>query len=121
MASVSGTPERRKADRFLIDCAMTVALRERGKMQEVEAGYLRDIGAYGARFYANQPFKVGARVTLHVNFPSPRKGITTIRFEGVVTRSQPRQETAVEFDRPGKFLKRRFEVLRVPVVGKSGS
>lgn len=114
----SGAADRRRAERFHIDCAMTLAIRDRGKMLEIEPSCLCDIGAYGARFCASTRLKPGTRVTLHVNFPSARHGVTTIRFEGIVTRAQEQHETAVEFDRPGKFLKRRFELLRPPAPTK---
>lgn len=113
--------ERRRGERFSIQCTVTIAAEDRGKIVEVQRADLQDIGAYGARFHASRKLEIGTRITLDVNFPSPRKGVTTLHFEGVVTRSGIRDETAVEFNQAGKFLKRGFELLQEPKPGKAGS
>ena len=100
--------DRRDSERFHIQCSATVSVLGRGQRRELEPEGLEDIGLGGARFFLAEPLEVGTRLRLHLRFPSPTGGVTTLRFEGVVARATycPRCEVAMQFQRSGRFLRK---------------
>ncbi len=105
----SSLREKRRPKRFEIECPVTVAVlspRNGGRMTK---GKLRNIGERGARFQLGRPLKVGMRILLYVHFSQADEQVTTLRFEGIVTRvhlhQQPPHEIAVQFRRGGRFLR----------------
>ncbi len=105
--------EKRRAKRFEIECPVSVAVLSPRNGGGVARGELRNIAVRGARFHLPYPLAVGMRVLLHVHFSHSRDGVTTVRFEGVVTRvhGQPGREFAVQFQRGGKFLRGKLNDL----------
>ncbi len=99
--------DRRHEKRFRIECPVTVETLAKNKGGEAAIGRLYDIGAHGARLYLSQPLEVGTAVVLRAHFTNPSKGVTRIRFEGIVVRShrQAQYEIAVRFRFAGKFLR----------------
>jgi len=99
--------DRRDSERFHIECSATVSVLGKGQKRELEPERLEDIGLGGARFSLGEPLEVGTRLRLHLHLPSPRGGVTTLRFEGVVARAthDPRCEVAMQFRRSGRFLR----------------
>lgn len=106
--------DRRRGERFKIQCVVNITMMgARNEPLQVK-GDLHDIGAFGARLHTSRLIEAGARVTMDVNFPSPRQGMTIMRFEGIVARALMPHEIAVEFDHAGKFLRRGLELLQSP-------
>lgn len=105
--------ENRRAQRFEIECPISVAVLSPRNGGGVMRGELRNIGVRGARFHLPYPLAVGMRVLLHVHFSHLNDGVTTVRFEGVVTRvhGQPGLEFAVQFQGGGKFLRGKLNDL----------
>ncbi len=104
--------EKRKAKRFEIDCPVTVAVLSPRNGGGTAPGRLRDIGVRGARFHLSYPLVVGMRILLHVHFSHFDERVTTVRFEGTVTRVQQQpQEFAIQFQRGARFLRGRLGEL----------
>lgn len=78
-----------------------------GRDRELEPGELLDIGEGGARFHLAVPLPMGTHVILDVHLPTGSKQMTTMRFAGIVTRTQekPPYEVAVKFHRKGPILR----------------
>lgn len=112
--TVSINGDRRRSERFQIECAVTASIAGRGKGRDLKSGTLRDIGVGGACFYLSEPLEVGALLRLQVHFVNPNHRVTTMLFEGSVTRigSEPRYEVAVQFRRSGRFLRASSHMLR---------
>jgi hypothetical protein len=105
--------EKRQAERFEIDCAVTVAILSPRNGEGMKRGRLRNIAVRGARFHLGHPLVVGARILLHVHFSHSSERVTTVRFEGIVMRvhHQPPYEIAVQFRRGGRFLRGKLSEL----------
>ena len=99
--------ERRKVRRFQIACPVTVMRRARGRSSQSEQGHLRNIGINGACFQLGSPLAVGQVIVMYVHFQDPERGVTTVRFVSVVTRTQGARpyDIAVAFSRRGRFLR----------------
>lgn len=99
--------ERRRSERFHIQCAVTASILGRGKGHNVKSGTLRDIGIGGACFYLGEPLEVGTRLRLQVHFVKPSRGVTTVMFEGSVMRASRERECeiALQFRSSGRFLR----------------
>lgn len=74
-------------------------------------GRLLDIGSHGARLIVCEELEVGSEVVIQLELPSPRRGLTRIRFQGTILRSQPQHEVAVSFPESGTFLRGGLEGL----------
>lgn len=113
--TVSTRGDRRRSERFHIECPVTVVVLGRGKGRELGPGRLYDIGIGGARFRLGEQLGIGTRLRMHVAFPSPNRGVSRVRFEGTVTRAgpEPQYETAMQFHRGGRFLREGLEPLLV--------
>lgn len=109
----SRSGEKRHAKRFEIDCPVTVGIRGRGNGHGLEQGRLHDIGVRGARFCLSRPLGVGTRIILHIHFRDASERVSTVRFEGIVTRAKqvPPHEIVVRFRRGGRFLRNDLENL----------
>ncbi len=108
------TSKSRKADRsstrYDIHCPVTVQVP--GKLNgtaQVE-GELWEISEDGARVFLDKPLRQGTEILLFAHFRHPRKGVSTIRFQGVVEslQEQPRFEMAVRFSGSAKFVPHGF-------------
>jgi hypothetical protein len=112
--TASPKTEKRNEKRFQIFCPILVMLRVGGRTTEGEQGHLCDIGTKGARFQFRRELSVGEILTLLVHFPDCDDGVTTVRFTGMVIRTQvgPPFEIAVRFRRGGRFLRDRLKGLR---------
>ena len=99
--------EKRLGKRYALNGAVQVEVLCRARGSQPERGELLDIGVGGARFTLPRPLAVGTRVFLDVHFSHPPEGVTTIRFKGIVTRSQEEwpHEMAVRFQSGGRFLR----------------
>jgi len=98
---------RSSGQRYELNCPVMVQVLSRGRGGQPERGELLDVGLGGARFTLRRPLAAGTRVFLDVHFSNPPEGVTTIRFKGIVTRSQqePPHEIAVRFQSGGRFLR----------------
>ncbi|HEV2424125.1 MAG TPA: hypothetical protein VGZ29_04775 [Terriglobia bacterium] len=76
---------------------------------DVIKGQLLDVGSRGARLLVRESLEVGAEVVIELELLSPRRGLTRIRFQGTVLRSQSQHEVAVSFPEPGTFLRSGLE------------
>ncbi len=112
--AASPTAEKRNEKRFQISCPISVMLRARRRSTGAEQGHLCDIGTKGARFQLGRQLSVGEVLVLLVHFPDRDKGVTTVRFTGIVirTRAGAPFEIAVRFRHGGRFLRDRAEGLR---------
>lgn len=103
--------ERRAQGRFRIECPVVVSPRELDAAMDAIKGQLLDIGSRGARLVVGESLEVGTQVVIELELPSPRQGLTRIRFQGTVLRSQPQHEVAVSFPESGIFLRSGLEGL----------
>jgi PilZ domain-containing protein len=111
---VSMNGDRRRSERFHIECAVTASILGRGKGHNLKSGTLRDIGIGGACFCLGEPLEVGTLLRLQVHFVNPSRSVTTILFEGSVMRNgrEPRYEIALQFRRSGRFLRLNLHAQR---------
>jgi len=107
LVTVSTNGDRRRSERFQIECAVTASILGRGKGHDLKSGTLRDIGIGGACFYLGERIEVGTLLRLQVHFVKPSRRVTTMLFEGSVMRvgREPRYEIALQFRRSGRFLR----------------
>lgn len=103
--------ERRAQERFRIECPVLVSRREPDPAMDAVKAQLLDIGSRGARLVVGAPLEVGTQVVIELELPSPRRGLTRIRFQGTVLRSQSRHEVAVSFPESGTFLRSGMETV----------
>lgn len=103
--------ERRAQERFRIECPVLVSRRELDAAMSAIKGRLLDIGSRGARLIVRESLEVGSQVVVELELPSPRRGLTRIRFQGTVLRSQSQHEVAVSFPDSGTFLRSGIEGL----------
>jgi len=97
--------ERRAQGRFQIECPVFVSRAGVEAAMEELKGRLLDIGSRGARLIVCEALEVGSEVVIQLELPSPRRGLTRIRFQGTVLRSQSQHEVAVSFPESGTFLR----------------
>jgi len=100
-------PKSRKEKRYEIWCPVTIHMRSAEHSGERQSGKLIDISPKGARFYSQPPLPLGSEIRLSVHFARPWGGVTTLVFEGAVTRvgdSDPCEVVAC-FRRHGRFLR----------------
>jgi hypothetical protein len=106
--------DRRSSERFHIECPVTASILGRSKGHVLRSGTLRDIGTDGACFSLGEPLELGTLLRLQVHFVNPSRGVTTMLFEGNVTRAgrEPRYEIALRFRRSGRFLRGPRQLLQ---------
>ncbi|PYV89269.1 MAG: hypothetical protein DMG05_13850 [Acidobacteria bacterium] len=113
--------EKRHAQRFQIECPVSIEIPRPRKGLGLEEGKLRDIGVGGARFYLDRSLGVGTRVILDVHLPrASKEGVTTVRFKAIVMRELqgPSYQIAVRFRQGGQFLRRGLDEL---IQGSAGT
>ncbi len=107
--------------RYDIHCPVTVSPRKSLNGLEQIEGELWEISENEARVLLDKPLPRGTEVVLFVHFRHPHKGITTIRFQGVVETSKERPVfiMTVGFRGGGKFVPTEApEVLRDSAEGE---
>ncbi len=108
------TPKSRKMDRastrYDIHCPVTVQVPGRLNGTTQVDGELWEISEDGARIFLDKPLRRGTEILLFAHFRHPHKGVSTIRFQGVVEslNEQPRFEMAVRFNGSAKFVPGKF-------------
>jgi hypothetical protein len=95
----------RKGERYEIRCPVTIELLSRGSEQQ--SGELQDISMKGARFCCKRGLSIGTEIRLSVHFTHPENGVTTVVFEGAVSRTSDSSpyEIVASFRNSGSFLR----------------
>lgn len=96
----------RPATHYDIHCPVTVQVPSRLNGTAQVEGELWEISEHGARVFLGKPLAPGTEILLFAHFRHPHKGISTIRFRGVVEtlKDNPRYEMTVGFGGNAKFV-----------------
>jgi PilZ domain len=107
LSNVLMIEERRKHNRYKIECPVRALTPGRGKKKVLGRGTLYDINENGARFTLDHALDEGKRMSLEVDFRNPDDQVTTIRFPAIVKRvnGANQYEIAVSFLKGESFIR----------------